>query len=68
MPAFSLSRLPTVAALCGAALFGWSLGGIAAVDRDLQAVAPVPRHQEHHGHLVLDRDSGRHERRGHDEL
>jgi hypothetical protein len=62
----SLSRLPTVAALCGAALFGWSLGGVATVDRDLQAV--VPQRQERHGHLVLDRDSGRHGHSGDGEL
>ena len=65
MPTFSLSRLPAVAALCGAALLGWSLGGVATVDRDLQAVIPQT---ERHGRLVLERDPGRHERRGHGEL
>jgi hypothetical protein len=57
MPAF-LSRLPALAVLCGAALLGWSLGGVSSLDR-LEAAAPqrpLPRE-----HFVVDRH-----RQGHD--
>jgi hypothetical protein len=54
-----LLRPPLALALCGAALLGWSVGGVASVDRGLQAElapAPAPRpgthtvsdHQHHH--------------------
>jgi hypothetical protein len=46
-------RLPTVAVVCGAALLGWSLGGVASTGRDLQALAP---RTATHAHLVADRD------------
>jgi hypothetical protein len=46
-------RLPTVAVVCGAALLGWSLGGVASTGRTLQAVAPQVAP---HTHLVSERD------------
>ena len=40
-----LSHLPAVLALCGAGLLGWSVSGVASVDRTLQAApAPLPVH------------------------
>ena len=57
-----LLRPPLALALCGAALLGWSVGGVASVDRDLQAdLAPAPRpgthtvsdHHHHHPHREL---------------
>jgi hypothetical protein len=41
MPRLRLPRLTAAAVLCGTALFGWSLGGIASVDRQLQAGPPT---------------------------
>jgi hypothetical protein len=58
MPDHALSRLSIAAVLCGAALFGWSIGGVASIER-----GALPQAQTHHEHLVLDR--GRH---GRDEL
>ena len=51
-----LLRPPLALALCGAALLGWSVGGVASVDRELQAEpasAPDTR-------AVSDRDRRRH--------
>ena len=37
-----LSHLPAVLALCGAGLLGWSVSGVASVDRALQVrAAPI---------------------------
>jgi hypothetical protein len=52
MPALH-SRLPALAVVCGAALLGWSLGGVSTLDR-LEAATPqrpLPRE-----HFVVDRD------------
>jgi hypothetical protein len=57
-----LLRPPLALALCGAALLGWSVGGVASVDRDLQAeLAPAPQpstdtvrdRDHHHPHREL---------------
>jgi hypothetical protein len=57
-----LLRPPLALALCGAALLGWSVGGMASVDRDLQAeLAPAPDTR-----TVIDR--GHHHRHPHREL
>ena len=56
-------RPPLALALCGAALLGWSVGGVASVDRHLQA-RPAPalspdtravsdRDRHHHPHREL---------------
>jgi hypothetical protein len=51
-----LSRLPALAVVCGAALFGWSLGGVSSVDRQLTQTRESQPHfvSEHaspcHGH------------------
>jgi hypothetical protein len=58
MPDLSLSRLSVAAVLCGAGLFGWSIGGVASVDQ-----VALPQAQTHHERPVLDR-----ERHGRDEL
>jgi hypothetical protein len=56
MPVPSLSRLPVLAAVCGAVLFGWSIGGVASVDS-----AALPQAQRHHEHAVLDHGHNRHD-------
>jgi hypothetical protein len=66
MPDLSSSRLPTAAVLCGAALFGWSIGGVATFDRDLQSA--LPQEQARPGHPVADRGPEPHGHRGPDEL
>ena len=59
-----LLRPPLALALCGAALLGWSVGGVASVDRDLQAeLAPAP---QPHTRTAIDR--GHHHRHPHREL
>ena len=50
-------RPPLALALCGAALLGWSVGGVASVDRDLQRTPSQTRmvtdHPHHHPHREL---------------
>ena len=66
MPSLLLPRLPTAAVLCGAALLGWSLDGVASVDAALRA-APT-QVQDRPGHLVSDREARRHVRADRREL
>lgn len=59
----TLPRLPLALALCGAALLGWSVGGVASVDRGLQAELAPARAPD--ARTAIDRG---HHRRRHREL
>ena len=50
-----MPRLPTAAVVCGAALIGISLGGVASTGQKLQQAA-APQQSRPYEHLVLERD------------
>ncbi len=56
MERLSLSRLGTVAVVAGTLLFGWALGGVAAVDRQLESAAAVSTSTSHDCPPRHDRD------------
>jgi|1186.fasta_scaffold1076050_2 hypothetical protein len=47
-------RLSAIAVMCGAVLFGWSLGGVASLDSDLRTAVATPAPQLRDG-FVADR-------------